>query len=381
MRAIQIMPGDFCVAGIWLDSAYFHPLSAGAVRSMQRYLHARSRDGVEPHFDFVGMQEGVRTLIAQLLNAGPDEISFAPSATSAENLVRAALGLSTSGRIVTDRLHFEGSLYHYARLAERGVDVHIVAPTDGEIPLHDLRQALDRGVDLVAVSLVSAVNGFVHDLRTVCEFAHKAGALVYADVTQAAGAIPIDVKALDVDFCACSSYKWLMGDMGLGFLYVRREVFDRLTATQFGARQILLAGSDSDRWRTRGGAAGLFEVGSISRVVAAALDYSLRYILDIGVDAIAAHRRPLLKRLREGGADVGLQPMTPKTSDGPILAFSHPRARGFAAPLARAQIYATVYDDRIRVAPSVFNTERDVEQFLATIALGPDHLPSSLKVS
>jgi selenocysteine lyase/cysteine desulfurase len=186
---------------------------------------------------------------------------------------------------------------------------------------------------------------------------------------------------LDVDFCACSSYKWLMGDMGLGFLYVRREVFDRLSAPQFGARQILLPGSDSGRWRTRVGAAGLFEVGSISRAVAAALAHSLRYILDIGVEAIAAHRRPLLKRLREGGADVGLHPVTPNTSDGPILAFSHPTARAFAAPLARAHIYATVYEDRIRVAPSVFNTEHDVEQFLATIALGPDNLPSSLKAS
>ena len=368
--------GGFRIKGVWLDSAHYHPLSAGAVRSIESYLRARSRDGSEPNFNTEEMQTAVRALAARLLNAEPGEICFVPSATAAENFVRMALGLATSGRIVTNQLHFHGSLYHYARLAERGVDVRILATVDGETPLQDLRRALEGGADLVAVSLVSAMNGYVCDLPAVCQIAHEAGALVYADITQAAGAISIDVKASGVDFCACSTYKWLMGDMGLGLLYVRREIFDRLTATLFGSRQLLPRESDSTGWRTRDDAAGLFEVGTTSNTALAALSHSLTAILETGVEVIAAHRRPLMERLRKEAPNVGLHPITPAHSDGPILAFSHPMARGFAAPLARARTYVTLYDDRIRVAPSVFNTERDVERFLAAIALGPDSVLS-----
>jgi len=53
---------------------------------------------------------------------------------------------------------------------------------------------------------------------------------------QAVGAVPVDVRASGVDFLACSSYKWLMGDMGLGFLYVRGDRLDRLERTQYGFR-------------------------------------------------------------------------------------------------------------------------------------------------
>ena len=59
-------------------------------------------------------------------------------------------------------------------------------------------------------------NGFQHDLKAVCELAHAHGAYVYADIVQSAGAMPIDVRASGVDFCACSSFKWLMADFGLG---------------------------------------------------------------------------------------------------------------------------------------------------------------------
>ena len=69
-------------------------------------------------------------------------------------------------------------------------------------------------------------NGFQHDLKAVCDLAHAHGAYVYADIIQAAGAVPIDVRASGVDFAAAATYKWLMGDFGLGFLYVREDLLD-----------------------------------------------------------------------------------------------------------------------------------------------------------
>jgi selenocysteine lyase/cysteine desulfurase len=64
------------------------------------------------------------------------------------------------------------------------------------------------------MKLVSYLNGFQHDLKKICDLAHSHAAHIYADLVQAAGAVPIDVRAAGVDFCACGSHKWLMGDIG-----------------------------------------------------------------------------------------------------------------------------------------------------------------------
>ena len=67
-------------------------------------------------------------------------------------------------------------------------------------------------------------NGFQHDLKAVCDLAHAHGAYVYADIIQGVGASPLDVRATGLDFAASATYKWLMGDFGLGFLFVREDL-------------------------------------------------------------------------------------------------------------------------------------------------------------
>ena len=94
-----------------------------------------------------------------------------------------------------------------------GVDVTWVQDRDGVVHPEDIQKALRKDTKLIALSLVAMHNGFEQDLKAVCDIAHANGTLVYADIIQAAGAIPIDVKARGVDFAACSSYKWLMGDL------------------------------------------------------------------------------------------------------------------------------------------------------------------------
>ena len=132
---------------------------------------------------------------------------------------------------MTDALHFDGSILNLQLLQrDRGLDLRIVMPRDNgsRIDLRDMEKVIDKKTRLVEVSLVAMYNGFQHDLKAVCDLAHANGAYVYADIIQAAGASPIDVKATGVDFAACASFKWLMADFGLGFLYAKEELLDRV---------------------------------------------------------------------------------------------------------------------------------------------------------
>ena len=186
---------------------------------------------------------------ADLIGAKPNEIAYVSSTSEGENLVVRALGLDHrfEGNVVTDGLHFEGAIMHLLELRSRGLDVRVVEPTkDFRVSLADLAGAMDRNTKLVEVSSAAMYNGFQHDLKAVCDLAHDRGALVYADIVHTAGAEPFDVKASGVDFAACSSFKWLMGDFGLGFLYVKESVLPRLTRPVVGYYQ-----APKDRKSTR----------------------------------------------------------------------------------------------------------------------------------
>lgn len=361
----------------YLNNAAFHPMSVQASRAVHEYLARRTEGPEEPDWE---VSARVKRAFATLINAKPAEISYVTSTMVGENLVVAGLGVRPgAGNVVTDALHFEGSLYLYGSLQQRGADVRIVKPRDGRIALEDLERAIDRHTRLVAVSLVSFLNGFEHDLKAVCDLAHARGAHVYADIIQAAGAVPIDVQAAGVDFCACASYKWLMGDFGLGFFYVREDLLDRvLPRVPYGWRQFdqfeyhMLPydspGSFPATWRTVPGAPGHFELGTFSRTAEACLAYALAYIQGLGVERIRDHAQSLTQRLQQELPRLGFAPLTPSECRSPIVTFVVKEPEKTRDRLTRARVEVKVEQHYMRISPSIYNDSQDVERLLEALS-------------
>ena len=128
------------------------------------------------------------------------------------------------GNVVTNDLAFSAVLCNYKVREAAGLQVRIVRNRDWRIDMDAMAAAIDADTRLVSVALVSNVNGFLTDVAALGELAHARGAYLYADIMQAAGAVPIDVGAMGIDLAACSTFKWLMGVKGFGFLYVRRDL-------------------------------------------------------------------------------------------------------------------------------------------------------------
>ncbi len=363
----------------YLNSAFIHPMPVASARAVERYLATRTF--AEPRVrSGDSLAAEVKAAFAALINATPASVSLVQSTSVAENLVVQGLGLPGSGdTVVTDALHFDGSLVLYGELARQGLGVTIVRPRDWRIELGDIAAAMGPRTKLVALSLVSWYNGFQHDLAAVCELAHARGAYVYADIIQAAGNTPIDVRASGVDFCGCSSFKWLMGDFGLGFLYVREDLLDRVVhRTQVGYQQAdtathyLPSDPPADQpvtWSLHQDASGHFEVGTYSQATVNALSVSIPYLQRIGVANIQAHRQPLLRRLHEALPRLGWTSITPPESSSALVSFTLPGAeQRFGARLKAAKVSVSLYGDRMRVSPSLFNSSDDIEALLAALS-------------
>jgi selenocysteine lyase/cysteine desulfurase len=361
----------------YLDSGSVHPVSQGAKAAVAAYFAARAAPGSgSSSVD----QERILSRFARLINADPADVAFVKSTTTAEHMIVDGLGLfDSNAHIVTDTLHFFGSFPLYEGLARRGAQVSWVRPREGRIPIEDMERAITSQTKLVALSLVSTYNGFQHDLARVCEIAHAKGALVYADVVHAAGCVPFDARVSGVDFAACASYKWLMGDFGLGFVYARREARERLRRERYGYYGVASfqthvypfdpPGETVADFEMQDNANGWFATGTYPHATAIHLDHALEYILDLGVERINAHARTLTDRLKRELPALGYDVVTPPESPAPIVTCVLENARALAPRLEAAGVRITVGRHRFRVTPSVFNGMDDLDRLLA--ALGP----------
>jgi len=377
LQADNTLPAKniFNIKGTYLNAAYTHPMSIGSAEAIKNYLDLRLANGKAA--DTIDDDRNTaRTLFARLINADADEISWVPSTMAGENAVVNGLGLpGTKARIVTDAYHFDGSLYLYNELAKQGADVKLIIPKNNSIDMADIEAAVTPGTKLVAISLVSMINGFQHDIKAICDMAHAKGALVYADIIQAAGAVPIDVHAWGVDFCACATYKWLMGDFGAGFLYVRKDKLPLLKRSQFGYRQLKDMQSHLWPFDAPGNTPFEFtqgdktrhhvEVGTLGNAAVPALNFSLHYLLNTGVDKIQQYRQPMVDKLQRDLPKLGYQPMTPRGSTSPIVSFAMQGAeKKLAKKLANAGINIQLYENRFRISPSVYNDMADIERLV-----------------
>jgi len=365
---------------VYVNSAYTHPMPKIGVETLRAYALSRATPTVNL-FDTSAAATRVKAEFAALINATPEELAFIPNTSTGENLVVRGLGIpGTGGNVVTDALHFDGAILHLQALQRQGLELRIAMPTaEGRIELADLDRLIDRNTRLVEVSSVAMYNGFEHDLKAVCDVAHSRGAYVYADVIQGVGAVPLDVRASGVDFAAASGFKWLMGDFGLGFLYVKAELIERvLQRTTYGyhsSPDIVThflpsdsPGSPPFAWEFGTGASATYEVGSRAAASLMVLDASLPYLRRLEVARIQAWRQPLLQTLRTELGQRGFTPVTPPGTTSPILSFTFPAERPVADRLRQARINARVGDRYLRVSPSVFNDQADVHRVVEALS-------------
>ncbi len=380
---------------LWLAAAESHPYSVHSLAALDRYAQFRAHGESEDRYGFTPeMQQEAKQCFATLIHAEQDEIAFVQSTTDGENIVLAGLGLmgpcsnggeinhpKLRGNIVIDDLHFEASKYLYKALQKLGhIELRVVSHRDWQINLADIEAAIDEHTDLVSVALVSQVNGYVADIQSISKLAHEHGAYVYADLIQAAGCTPIDVQTMGIDFAACNSYKWLMGDFGAGFLYVRTALQEVVRPTRYSLKQVHSV--DDFDYELIPGAARYEGGGNMSPLSGVCLYEGIKYMSGIGVDAIQAHVKPLTKRLQQELPRLGYIPITSLDSPSPIVSFLPPDVEETQRKLDRAFGHQVVsfrdwyrtdangQRERVngmRLGVSVYNNDADIDQFLTAL--------------
>src|SRR5579864_4125782 len=176
------------------------------------------------------MIAGARSATADFLSCDSDEIVFGPNMTSLTYAISRAIGreLGPGDEIVLTHLDHDANISPWRALEERGAKIQMVEihEQDCTLDMDDLARKITPRTKVVAVGYASNAVGTINDVKTVVRLAHEAGAMAFIDAVHYAPHGPIDVRDLDCDFLACSTYKFFGPHMGV--LYGKREHLARL---------------------------------------------------------------------------------------------------------------------------------------------------------
>jgi selenocysteine lyase/cysteine desulfurase len=355
---------------VYVNSCSQGALSDAVQAAYADYLRDWDEQGA-PWEYWVERAERARASFAGLVNADADEVAVTTSLSAGVSALLSGLRFEgeRTGIVVSD---FEfptvGQIAHAQELRGRRV-VHVPEAEDATIPLERFDEAIDETTALVAVTHVCYRNGSRVDVEGVVELAHERGALVLLDSYQAAGAIPVDVRALGVDFLAAGTVKYLLGSAGLAFLYCRRELVERIRPTSTGwfADEDIFEMDIYDY--SPSATARRFEFGTppIPSIYAGIAGIEL--VKEIGVAETERHVRGLTALLVEGVDGLGGRLATPRDPErrGPLVAIASKDEHALVAALAADGIVTSSRDGNLRVSPHAYNSAEDIEALLGAL--------------
>ena len=294
---------------VYLDNAATTQKPLAVLNAVESYYN---KDNANPHRGVYELgaratkaHEDSRSIVGGFLNASPDEIIFTQNTTESLNLVAYSYGmefLKEGDEIVLSVAEHHSNLVPWQRVSKvTGAKlVYLYPDAFGHLTEEELDQKITSKTRLIAVAQVSNVLGIEIPVASIVRRARKAGAVVVLDCAQSVPHMPVDVKALDVDFAAFSGHK-LYAPMGIGVLYGKKEILDKMPPFLTGGDMI---GNVHEQSSTFAEVPRRFEAGTRNVGGEVGLAAAIGYLNSLGFNNIQNHERDLMTRALKGLAEI-----------------------------------------------------------------------------
>ena len=355
----------------YLNNAAVGALSTRNIDAINRTARIISSKGAGGDLEILETVASAREALARLLGASADEIAFTKNTTQGVLIVANGIPLNDGDNIVLPSIEFPANVYPWLALKNRGIEVREIEPVDGKVTSEMLIESCDERTKAVTVSAVQFSSGYRIDMEKLGAFCRKNGIYLHVDGIQAIGMIDFDVKRFNVDFLSSGAHKWLLGVGGIGFLYIRRELIDRLDVWNPGWLSVenpMDFANHSQGFRAN---ASRFEEGSLNAIGIAALGASVERFLEIGIENIERRIISTTDALEEGLRERGFKITSPRgeRERSGIICFRNddiPSETIFDRLTAR-RVATSLRLGNIRVSPHFYNDETDVKRFFEAI--------------
>ncbi len=350
---------------VYLNSCSLGAMPRAGMAAVQAFCDEWTLDGGAAWERWFRKLHRLRQAFASLLGVTAQEIAITPNVSTALSAVASCLDYRARPRVVTSELDFPTLLYQWQAKAP-AVRLERAAGPDGiRVPLEEYERLVDERTALVAVSHVLYASHAVQDVAAIAELAHLQGAYVLVDVYHSAGIMPVDLRALGVDFAVGGALKWLCGGPGTAFLYVRRELQPALYPTITG----WLAHADPFAFSPEldfAPDAARFHSGTPPIPSIYAAHSGLEIILEAGVPAIHERVGELTDYLTGECLDRGWTLRSPlhRTERGGAVFIEVEEPERTVQRLLEDGIVVDARGPCLRVSPHFYNTVADLDALL-----------------
>mgnify|MGYP001222481080 CR=1 FL=1 len=357
----------------FLDHAAVAPISGRAAAALRRFAeeaetHAHVRGAMYPEVKRIRQQS------ARLLNCHPEEVTFVKNTSEGLSYVANGLSFSKGDNIVTAGCEFPANVYPWMNLRSAGVQLKMVPEDKGRVPLERIVELIDERTRVVTISAVQFASGFRTDLAKLGTVCQQRGVLFCVDAIQALGCIPIDVRAMKIDFLSADGHKWLLAPEGAGIFYCRHELLGLLRPSSVGWLGVKNPMNFCDYRLEFRDDARRFDGGSYNVPGIFALGASIDWMLEIGIDKIWERVRTLTDRLVAGVQEKGYRVVSSRelSEASGIVAFvsaTHDHARIVSHLRQEYRTVIAAREGRLRASPHFYNTEEEIDHLV-------EHLPA-----
>lgn len=352
---------------IYLDHASIGPLPDPSRKAIEAYLHRRSESDINVFQSFLKIHALAKKRLGELINASADRIAFCDNTSNGINILAAGYPWKSGDRVLLTDTEFPANVYPFLNQKRHGVEVDFVKFRDNRISLEDLERGLTPKTKILSISFVQFLNGFRADLAAIGAMCRQKNVLFSVDAIQGAGAFPIDVKAMNIDFLASGTQKWLLTTEGTAFVYVSEETQEKIRQAYLGWLSINDFFTDFFRYRLDLDAtARRYEGGTLNVAGIFGLNESLAVLLEAGIPEIARHLTDLTRRCIER---IVREPVELLTSHVPeeragIVTFRPPDAQALFEKLKSRNIAVSLREGCIRLSPHFYNTSGEIDTAL-----------------
>lgn len=314
---------DLC----YLDSAASSLKPKRVIDKMDYYYNNLScnvhRGVYQMSFEATDLYENARNIVAKFINADFEEVVFARGASSALNLVALSYGMANineEDEVITSELEHHSSHMPWFNVCKvKGAKLKYIPLTDeGRITVENFLSVLTDKTKVVALTYVSNVMGYITPIKEIIKICHERGIIVSVDAAQAVPHMKIDVKELDCDFLSFSGHK-MLGPSGIGVLYGKKSLLDKMEPIEFGGDMADLVDKESQTYKD---APYKFEVGTPLIAEAIGLGEACLYLEEIGLDEISSYENMLARKAIELLSEIEDIEIYNKNTDTGVIAFN-----------------------------------------------------------
>lgn len=366
---------------IYLNLAGQAPIPRVSGKALEKAAGWKKLPHQVPDEVYFSLPKHVRELLAQLLSGTPEEFAITTGASGGLQAVAHGIEWKPEDEVIVTRGEFPAHLSTWSPLAQAGkLTLRVVTPAGRFFTTEDVVRAIGPKTRLVSISHVRFDDGSRIDPRPMADAVHKSGGYLLLDASQSAGAYPLRIRDTGADFLVCSGYKWILSPYGSGFFWIRRELIEQLarqpfywmaheSAMDFNA--LTRAGADHKPVANHASRWDAAETTSFFNL--AVMEASLEYVLRAGVETVWNHNAALIRQLYERLPVDRCVVSSPLDASlrGPYGCFaarSTEKTQALYHRLREAGIFTSLRGNAIRVAPYLYNAERDIDRLITEIS-------------